>query len=447
MRAAEAAIIAAGTSVGTLMERAGSAAAEAISIYASPRPALVVCGPGNNGGDGYVIARVLREDGVDVRVAALADPVSDAAREARARWNGPVESLQDVAPAPVFVDALFGTGLTRPLPDGAADALMRLARAAAVRIAVDLPSGAASDDGKLLSPIPTYDLTVTFGALKPSHLLQPAARYIGRLVLADIGIPCSGALQELGRPYLAAPAPDDHKYSRGFVAVAEGEMPGAAALSASAAQYAGAGYVRLIGPTLLTGIPHAIVQGGEARLDDARISALAAGPGLGRTDAAAAQLELLLDSGRPLVLDADALHLLAGRLGRLSECSDWPILTPHQGEFARLFGERAGSKVEQAREAAARAGAVVVFKGADTVVAAPDGRAAISLPASPWLASAGTGDVLTGTIAAMRARGLPPFEAACAGVWLHWRAAEIAGPALTADRLAEALPSALTECL
>lgn len=416
MRAAEEAAIAAGTSVETLMERAGTAAAEAIWRYAGPLPALILCGPGNNGGDGRVIARDLAARGVEVRVATPDDP--------------------DWPPAPLLVDALFGTGLSRPLDDALARRLLALAEAARVRVAIDLPSGVATDDGTILSPVPDFDLTVTFQTLKPSHLLQPAARHMGRLVVADIGIEAESSLTEIARPDLAPPGPDANKYSRGLVAIIAGDMPGASALAAAAAMRAGAGVVRLQAREFVPGVPAAVIQKpGDPldRLDDKRIGALLIGPGLveGRD-----LLDAALGAGHPLVLDAGALSLLAERsLPRLDDA----ILTPHAGEFQRLFGGGEGSKVDRARAAAASCGAVVVFKGADTVVAAPDGRAAIAPPAPAWLASAGTGDVLAGIVAAMRARGLAPFEAACAGVWLHGRAAERAGPGLIADDLVRCL--------
>lgn len=415
MRAAEAAVIAAGTPVEALMERAGKAAAEAIWRYAGPLPALVLCGPGNNGGDGHVIARELRARGIDVRVGTLRDP----------HWQ----------PAPLLIDALFGTGLSRPLDPAIAQRLLGAAGAARVRVAIDLPSGAATDDGSLLSPVPDFDLTITFQTLKPSHLLQPAARHMGRLVVADIGIPATGALTEIGRPRLAEPGPDDNKYSRGLVTVIAGDMPGASALAATAALRAGAGVVRLQAREFVPGVPAAVIQRpGDPldRLDDARMGALLIGPGLVDEKLLAAAL----GSRRPLVLDAGALTLLAaGPMPRFEDA----ILTPHEGEFRRLFGERAGSKVERARSAASETGNVIVYKGPDTVVAAPDGRAAIAAGASNWLATAGTGDVLAGIIAAMRARGLDGFEAACAGVWLHRRAAERAGPGLIADDLLDCL--------
>jgi hydroxyethylthiazole kinase-like uncharacterized protein yjeF len=450
MRSAEAAAIAGGTPASELMERAGAAAAEAIWRFAGPMPALVLCGPGNNGGDGYVIARLLAERGAAVRVAASAEPGSADARAARGAWPGRVETLAEAAPEPLLIDALFGTGLARPLDEALSSRLCALAGSARVRVAVDLPSGVAADDGGVLSPVDDFDLTVSFATLKPSHLLQPAARHMGRLVVADIGIDADSSLSEIGRPKLRPPGPDDHKYSRGFVVVHSGAMPGAAALAAAAALRAGAGYVRIAGEDRIAGLPSAVVQtpGRLWRcLDDPRIDARIVGPGLGNGDEGWTALSAALGSTGPLVLDADALSHLAER--GLDHLRRRPaaILTPHGGEFARLFPELAGSKVERTRQAAAAAGAVVVHKGPDTVVADCDGRAAIAPPAPAWLATAGTGDVLTGIIAAMRARKMEAFEAACAGVWLHRRAAELAGPGLIADDLLDRLPTALAECL
>jgi hydroxyethylthiazole kinase-like uncharacterized protein yjeF len=429
MRAAEEAAIAAGTPVEALMERAGLAAAEAAWRYAGPLPTLVLCGPGNNGGDGYVIARALRARGIAVRVAAPAEPKGAAARAAREAWDGPVEALEEAGPAALLVDALFGTGLARPLDAAVSARLRDLAGRAQARIAVDLPSGVSTDDGAILSPVPDCDLTITFQTLKPSHLLQPAARHMGRIVVADIGISAASDLTEIGRPSLRDPGPDDHKYRRGYVALLAGAMPGASALAAAAALRARAGYVRLIGAPV-AGLPHAIVQGpGDAAglLADARIGAVVIGPGLGKGAEAERLLGLALACGRPLVLDADALT--AGRIPASA------ILTPHEGEFARLFPALTGSKVDKARAAAAQSGAIIVYKGPDTVVAAPDGRAAIAPPAPAWLASAGTGDVLAGIVAARLAALGDPFDAACEAVWLHGRAARRAGPGLIADDL------------
>lgn len=450
MRAAEEAAIAGGTPVEDLMERAGKAAAEAIWRHAGPLPALVLCGPGNNGGDGYVIARELDARGVKVRVAALAEPGSAAARAARASWTGEVEALADAAAAPLLVDALFGTGLGRPLDPAVSDRLGALARAASIRVAVDLPSGAATDDGAILSPVPDFELTISFQTLKPSHLLQPAARHMGRIVVADIGIAAAGNLTEIARPSLSVPRPDSHKYSRGLVTIIAGAMPGASALAGAAAARAGAGSVRLQAEEIVRGVPAALIQNGAGpldRLDDTRIGALLLGPGLPADGEGRPLFEAALATPHALVLDAGALRLLAesgveALAGRLHA----PILTPHDGEFDALFGKGEGGKVARALGAAARAQAVILFKGPDTVVAAPDGRAAIAQPPS-WLASAGTGDVLAGIVAALRAGGMDAFEAACGGVWLHARAAELAGPFLIADDLLASLPAALAECL
>ena len=445
MRAAEQRAVDAGTGAETLMERAGAAAAQAIWRYCNPMEALILCGPGNNGGDGYVIARHLKERGVRTRVAALSEPRSDAALRARSQWSGDVEPLGEAKGAPLLVDALFGTGLTRPLDPAHSGALLRLGEGATVRVAVDLPSGVATDDGAVLSPVPDYDLVIAFGALKPSHLLQPAARHMGRVVVADIGVETRSRLNRIARPSLAPPGPQDHKYSRGYVAVLGGEMAGAGALAAAAALRSGAGYVRLVADAPVEGVPAAVVQG-RGGLDDPRIGALVMGPGLGRGPQAAERFEAALGLGHPLVLDADALFLLGGRSERLRDLGHTAILTPHSGEFERLFGRTEGSKVDQARAAAERAGSVVILKGADTVVAAPDGRAAIAASASHFLASAGTGDVMAGVAGAMRARGLEAFEAASAAVWLHGRAAEALCAGLVADDLAQALPIALGEC-
>jgi hydroxyethylthiazole kinase-like uncharacterized protein yjeF len=447
MRSAEAAAIAAGTPAARLMERAGAAAAEAIWRFAGPMPALVLCGPGNNGGDGYVIARRLAERGGKVRIAALGDPKGPDAGEAREAWKGPVEALAGAAEAPLLIDALFGTGLARPLDGVVAARLAALAEAASLRVAVDLPSGASTDDGSLLSPIPRFDLTITFATLKPSHLLQPAARFMGRIVVADIGIAGESRLSAVDRPAFAAPGPDDHKYSRGYVLVVGGAMPGAAALAATAAARSGAGYVALVGEG--GSVPNALVRRATGELDDAladpRIDSLLVGPGLGRGPEARATLARVMASPKVLVLDGDALWLLASGES-LANREAVTITTPHAGEFRSLYGD-SGSKIEASRSAAGRTGHVILFKGADSVVAAPDGRAAIGAGAPHWLAAAGTGDVLAGIVAARCAAGVPAFEAACAAVWLHGRSAELAGPGLVADDLPGHLAAAVAECL
>lgn len=437
MRAAEAAAIAAGTPEIDLMERAGRALAEAVRLYVGPRPTLILCGPGNNGGDGYVAARYLQWHGYPVRVAALAEPVSEAGRWARSRWDGPVERVEDAEPAPIVIDCLFGTGLSRGLEDSVSERLRFLVNQALAAVACDLPSGVATDDGALLSPIGRYDLTVTLGALKPAHRLMPAMPEMGRVVLADIGIEVADQWFEIARPTLPPLDPEGHKYSRGLVHCLAGQMPGAIALSASAAARTGAGYVRISTSLPINGLPSSIVQTGGADLQDERIGCILVGPGLGEVPQV---LTLALTAPRPIVIDADGIGLV-GEPERLHGHDT--ILTPHEGEFRKLFGAIEGAKPERALEAARRSQSVIVYKGPDTLVAAPDGRLGFAPPAPAWLATAGTGDVLAGMIAALRARGMAPFEAACGAVWLHGRAAEIAGPAMTADDLVAAIPSVL----
>jgi hydroxyethylthiazole kinase-like uncharacterized protein yjeF len=423
------------------MERAGASLAEAVYRFAGPMRALVLCGPGNNGGDGYVAARHLAERGLAVRVAALADPKSEAAKSARSHWKGEVERLSpETKGEPLLIDALFGTGLSRGLDDEVSLLLSELVHEALVGVACDLPSGVDSDSGALLNPLPDYDLTVTFGALKPAHLLIPSMEKCGRVVLADIGIEASADWHEIAAPKLPALEPGGHKYDRGLVHALAGKMPGAIALAATAAARAGAGYVRVSTSKTIEGLPSAIVQTDSAEVNDERIGCLLVGPGMGDIPQV---LTLALTSKAPKVLDADAITHL-GEPERLK--GQDAIITPHEGEFRRLFGEMEGTKPERALEAARRSGAVVVYKGGDTVVAAPDGKVGFRPPAPAWLATAGTGDVLAGVIAALRARGLPAFEAACAGVWIHGRAAEIAGPQMIADDLAEAIPDAIQLC-
>lgn len=447
MRAAEASAIAAGTPAAELMERAGAAAAEAIWRFAGPLPALVLCGPGNNGGDGYVLARHLAERGSKVRVAASAEPKTPDSRSARAAWSGPVEAFEGASPAPLLVDALFGTGLARPLDPATAARLLALASAARVRVAIDLPSGVGTDHGAILSPVPDFDLTISFAALKPSHLLQPAARHMGRLVVADIGVEAESGLSAVERPALRGPGPDDHKYTRGHVLVVGGVMPGAGALAAAAAARSGAGYVTLVGEGGV--VPNAVVRRPPEALDqalaDPRVKVVVVGPGLGRGPEAAETLDRILATYHRVVLDGDALSLLAQK-GLSGQRIGPTLTTPHAGEFSRLYGE-SRSKLPAARFWAARSGHTIVFKGPDTLVVAPDGRAAISRTLPPWLATAGTGDVLAGVVAAQWAAGLRSFEAGCAGVWLHGLAAERAGVGLVADDLVERLPAALAECL
>ncbi len=438
MRSAEQVVINAGTSVETLMERAGAGLAEATLRFAGRRPVLILCGPGNNGGDGFVAARHLAARGVAVRVAALGEPGSEVALWARGGWDGPVEALSDAtASAAVLVDALFGTGLKRGLEPAVEQVFLRLSGEAKVRVAADLPSGVEADSGALLSGVPSFDLTVAFGALKPAHRLAPAMHSCGRVVVAGIGVDAGLEWHEIGVPALPPLDPLGHKFTRGLVHALAGKMPGAIALAATAAARAGAGYVRVSTSRAIDGLPAAVVQTETAVLGDPRIGCILVGPGMGDIPQL---LTLALTSRAPKVIDADAI----GQVGEPERLRGQDaVITPHEGEFVRLFGELPGSKPERALTAAKASGAVVVYKGPDTLVAAPDGRIGFAPPAPAWLATAGTGDVLAGMIAALRARGMAGFEAACAAVWLHGRAAELAGPGMIADDLAAAIPRAL----
>ncbi|HEX6072560.1 MAG TPA: NAD(P)H-hydrate epimerase, partial [Sphingomicrobium sp.] len=275
MRAAERSVIDSGTGVEQLMERAGAALAEATYRFAGPLPALVVVGPGNNGGDGYVAARHLAERGIAVRVAALAEPKSDPARWARSEWQGEVESLSDsTAPEPLLIDALFGTGLKRGLDNASAANLSRLCGQALVRVACDLPSGVETDSGAELGEVPGFDLTVTFAALKPAHRLYPAMHKCGRVVMSDIGIRALTHWHEIAPPRLPPLDPGGYKYTRGMVHCVGGAMVGAVALGATAAARAGAGYVRIGADQYVPNVPASVVQGQEGGLDDPRIGAL-----------------------------------------------------------------------------------------------------------------------------------------------------------------------------
>lgn len=433
MKAAERAC---GVPLDVLMERAGTALAEAAIRFGGGNPVLVLCGPGNNGGDGYVAARLLQARGVRVSVAAFAPPTTDLARTARAKWSGAVAALADAMPAHVLVDALFGTGLTRPLDAALGAILDRLAKASQLVIAADLPSGVATDDGTELGAAPVH-ITLAFGAPKPAHLLQPAASLCGRVLLADVGVQPQSHANVLARPHLPPPTASDHKYTRGMVAVVSGDMPGAATLGVTAAAH-------LAGYTILCGkgdAPAAVVRRGfEATLADPKLGALLIGPGLSHTQNNRAKIDAALASRVPMVVDAGALGLVTSEsLKRAART----ILTPHEGEFVRLFGQLCGSKIDRARSAAAQSGATVVLKGADTVIASPDGRVTLAPSASPWLATAGTGDVLAGIAVAMLGRGLEAHEAACAAVWLHGEAAWRAGVGFIADELCLYIPSAL----
>ena len=442
MRAAEAAAIAAGTPALTLMERAANAAARAILAYAPARRATVLCGPGNNGGDGYGIAQRLAEAGVKVTVAAAAPPAAEPAATMAARWTGPVVPLAEAPPAPLIIDALFGTGLTRPLPDSAQAALDRLRGQGRV-VAIDIASGLDSDSGVAHGRPLAAELTVSFAAAKLGHVLGEGPAHSGRLAVVDIGIAPATPLAFTARPRLAGPARAVHKYGRGWVMVVEGTPGhgGASGLSGLAALRTGAGLVTLAGQG--THLPALSLmrrsdEEAAALLTDARLGAVVIGPGMESDTRARGWLKRLSWADKPLVIDAGALRLLpAGVIGAPA------VLTPHEGEFAALFGPVGDDRLATVQAAAARCGAVVVLKGPATIIAAPDGRAAINVHATPWLATAGAGDVLAGMIAAIIAQGLPLFEAAQMACWLHGEAGLALGAGAIADDLVAALPAVL----
>ena len=453
MRAAEDALIAGGSSVEALMDLAGRGAAEWVWRMAGRERVTVLCGPGNNGGDGYVLAEAIREKGGSVGVIAAYPPRTPAAANARSLYRGEVLERGVAASGEVLVDCLFGSGLARPLASEDVELLAALAATHRQRVAMDLPSGVQSDNGMLLNAgLPQFDLTIALGAWKLAHFLMPAVQIMGARKLVGIGVALvEGAAIPLGQPHLQPPSPEAHKYTRGLLAVVAGAMPGAAVLAATAAQCAGAGYVKLLAEQAID-VPCDLVLEraplGDALIDK-RIRAMLAGPGLGRDAKAHERLSAALGTARPVVLDADAL-LLLDRQGLVARSAP-VIATPHEGELAameRTFGcVGSGSKPERARNLARSTGAFIVAKGPDTVVAAPDGRLACANPATSWLSTAGTGDVLAGTIASRLATGADPFAAACEGVWLHGEAARLCGPAFTAAHLAAAVPAALAACL
>ncbi len=451
-----------GVALDSLMQAAGRAVARTAMASLRPCPTLVLCGPGNNGGDGAVAARLLARAGWPVSVAFLAPPAPGTdASGAAARWHArphgpdvafvPGEALR----AALVIDAVFGAGLSRDLDPLVSDTLAAAARV----LAVDVPSGLDGATGLARGRVRAAWRTVTFVRAKPGHLLLPGRALCGTLCVADIAMPDAALGEALARgprawrnapglwrvPVLGA---EDHKYTRGHVTVLGGAaMTGAARLAAGAARRGGAGLVTLAASgsaaTYRAGEPGLIVSEEPlaALLEDSRRNAWVFGPGLGHDEAARA-LPDLLAAGREVVVDADALTACAGHPERLRGAA---ILTPHAGEFARVFGPIGPDRVAAVRAAAALTGAVVLLKGSDTIVASPDGRVAINDSAPPWLATAGSGDVLAGLAASLLGQGMARFEAACAAVWLHGRAGALAGQGMLAEDLLAHIAGALAE--
>jgi len=461
----------------TLMENAGRAvAAEAALMVGCGARVAVLCGPGNNGGDGFVAARRLVESGFDVGVALLGprDALKgDAAAMAR-RWTGPVEPLAfaSLERAQLIVDALFGAGLTRPLEGTAAAVVEAVGKSGAKVLAVDVPSGLDGTTGTASGPVVHANRTATFFRRKPGHLLMPGRALCGPVGVADIGIPeavlavidpqtwANGP--PLWLPVFPWPRRGAHKYDRGHALVVSGPPAhtGAARMGARGALRIGAGLVTvastpdalMINATHLTAImllPFEGAAGLAEILADRRKNAVLLGPALGVGEETRQLAEAALASGAATVIDADAITSFATEPAALASAiaamAQRPVvLTPHEGEFDRLFPDLTdGSKLARARAAATRMGAVVILKGPDTVIAAPDGRAAINENAPPWLATAGAGDVLGGFVAGLLAQGMPAFEAACAAVWLHGETAGAVGAGLIAEDLPERLPEVL----
>jgi ADP-dependent NAD(P)H-hydrate dehydratase / NAD(P)H-hydrate epimerase len=469
--------IAGGCAGQALMARAGLAVADTVtrSMPLGGRVA-VLCGPGNNGGDGYVAARILRHRGYRVRLFADAAPDARAADAAAAasEWPGPVEPFAAWTEAcgTVVIDALFGAGLSRDITGPLAEVIERLNHSDCRVVAVDIPSGIDGATGRVCGTAVEAEETVTFYRRKPGHVLLPGRLHCGTVRVADIGI--SDEVLETIRPKAFANEPGlwrslfpvprvvAHKYDRGHAVVVSGALihTGAARLAARGALRAGAGLVTVASPpdalqvnaAHLTAVMVNRMDGpvGLAQiLADPRRNACCLGPALGVGETTRALVVEALASGAATVLDADALTSFADDPEPLfAGIRAWEgrpvVMTPHEGEFGRLFGKRDGAaKLEAARQAAARSGAVVVLKGPDTVVAAPDGRAAIAANAPPWLATAGSGDVLAGIVTGLLAARMPAFEAASAAVWLHGEAGTAAGIGLIAEDLPEKLPHVL----
>ncbi len=474
MAAADRITIEGGTPGVWLMERAGAAIAEAAARRWRGRPIVVLAGPGNNGGDGWVAARLLREAGYRVTLAlhgARARLKGDAAIAA-SRFAGVVvrATPEAITGAGLVVDALYGAGIRLPLDDEAIALIGAVNRSGAQIVAVDLPSGVEGAGGTVGETAVEADETVTFFRLKPGHVLLPGRLRCGAVTVADIGIKAATleAIEPaafLNRPPLwlpALPRPQSggHKYGRGHALVVSGPSyrTGAARLAAAGALRIGAGLVTVASSpealaanaAHLTGIMLRPMDGHEglrAILDDKRFNAVILGPGLGVGEETRQLVETVLAAGRATVLDADALTSFAGEIRRLlaaiERASGPVIITPHDGEFARLVPDITGSRLDRARVAAQRSGATVLLKGPDTVVASPDGSAIISDNAPPTLATAGSGDVLAGFVGGLLAQGMLPLDAAAAAVWIHGEAAARCGPGLIAEDLPEAVPAVL----
>ncbi|MEM1131738.1 MAG: NAD(P)H-hydrate dehydratase [Pseudomonadota bacterium] len=462
MQAAEQAVFDSGTSVEELMQMAGEGAAELIWRIGGTTPTLILCGPGNNGGDGYVIAEYLRQKGVDVQVAAMRPPSSTAAKWAAERYKGETVPLDQATPRSQAVDALFGTGQDRDLAPDLIFIACPLLKAAQRRIGIDLPSGIDSDSGADRESMVHYHHCIALGAYKYAHFEGYGAHICGELSLVPLPIAVPDTVPvTLAKPTLPAPETDSHKYRRGMVVVVAGAMTGAAILAAQAAASAGAGYVLIAGHGQAPGqLPADIIwwdirnnESLRELLEDPRIDTVVIGPGLGRDDTARQRLAIALDADAKLMIDADALYILEQEA--LENVASRAVLTPHSGEFTalwRLFATDEANddlgKIERTQVLADGLGCTIVHKGPLSVIAAPEKAPNIDAFGSNWLSVAGTGDVLSGAIAARLATARStPFKAAQQGQWLHSHAARLLQPPFTASQLSHTLSLAVQACL
>ncbi len=477
MNAADHAARDSGINMWQMMVNAGSAvAACALREYPQSVRFAVFCGPGNNGGDGYVAAHVLKQSGANVDLYQYGRaPDSGDALSARNLWHDDVRSLQayNAEPGDTIIDALFGAGLSRPLDEELCQLIDQINKSEMPVIAADLPSGIDGRTGNLPANSSKEARalkaahTVTFMCRKPGHVLLPGKEACGVVEVFDIGIPERILLEKQQNMHINTPdlwstqmpagSPETHKYSIGHLCVFSGpaNATGAARLSANAGLRAGAGVVTLLAPkqAMETNAAHLtaimLKEATAATIDalksDRRMTAFVLGPGYGLGEETRRRaLDL---AGKPLILDADGISAFAENSSELFDTlkshETSCIMTPHEGEFARLFpdlaADRTMSKIDLARTAAKRANAIIVYKGSDTVIAAPDSRVAVNINAPAWLATAGSGDVLAGIAGGLLAQGTPPFEAACAAVWLHGKAGTHAGQGLTAETLIEAI--------
>jgi len=477
MGRADAAAIARGVPGIDLMEAAGRAVADAVTAHHARQPVVVLCGPGNNGGDGFVAARHLQARRWPVRVGLLGErgALKGDAAWAAGTWAGeaPPLALGLLDGRPLVIDALFGAGLTRPIQGIAGDLIDQINGEALTTLAVDVPSGLHGDSGEIMGRAPIATRTVTFFRAKPGHYSLEGLRRCGALEVADIGIAPSVLHEIAPRLWLNAPAlwqshlqrtdRGDHKYARGHATILAGEIAtGAARLAALGARRAGAGLVTIATPPAALAIYQAaepgnlvtVCEDGDAfarLLEDERRNAILVGPGSGVGERTRSAALAALATRRPVVLDADAITVFAKSPAELfAAIQGQALLTPHEGEFRRLFPDLVAipAKVERARQAARLSGATVLLKGPDTVIAAPDGRAVINVHASPGLATAGAGDVLAGIAAGLIAQGLSAFASAAAAAWLHGDCALRFGrPGLIAEDLVGQIPYALQAAL